>query len=84
MPRYHLHLYDRVGVSLDEEGLDLPDLDAARASAIDGIRSVASQDVLGGSLDLEGRIEIADAAGAILGIVPFSEAVEVHPPEEER
>jgi hypothetical protein len=84
MPRFHLHLYDRAGVSSDEEGLELADLDSARARAIDGIRSIASQEVRGGRLDLEGRIEIADEAGTVLGTVRFPEAVEVRRPEDER
>jgi hypothetical protein len=84
MPLFHLHVYDRAGVACDEEGIDLPDLATARACAIDGIRSIASQDVRGGLLDLEGRVEIADDAGTVLGIVRFPEAVEVRPPEDER
>lgn len=82
MPRYHLHIYDRGGVSCDEEGVDLPDLDSARRSAIAGIRSIASEEVRAGRLDLVGRIEIVDAAGTVLGIVRYPEAVEVQPPED--
>lgn len=82
MPRYHLHLYDRAGGSCDEEGVELPDVESARACAIDGIRSIVSAEVRGGRLDLDGRVEIADGAGSVLGAVPFSEAVELWLPEE--
>jgi hypothetical protein len=81
MPRYHLHIYNRAGVSRDEEGLELPDLEAARESATEGIRSILSEEVRGGRFDLEGRVEIADGAGTVLEIVRFPEAVEVRPPE---
>ena len=84
MPRFHLHIYDRGGVSCDEEGLELPDLGSASAYAIDGIRSIASEDVRSGRLDLAGRIEIADDSGAILDTIRVAEAVEVLPPEDER
>jgi hypothetical protein len=82
MPRFHLHIYDRAGSARDEEGLELTDLDEARASAVDGIRSLASQEVRVGLLDLEGRVEIADEGGTVLGIVRFPEAVEIRPPAE--
>jgi hypothetical protein len=82
MPRYHLHIYHRAGVSCDEEGLDLPDLITATTYAIDGIRSIASEEVRGGRLDLDGRVDIADDSGTILDSVRVAEAVEVLPPEE--
>ncbi len=84
MPRFHLHIYNSGGTSCDEEGLELPDLDSARAYAIDGIRSLASEEVRAGRLDLAGRVEIADEAGTVLEVVGFPEAVEIRPPEEQR
>lgn len=84
MPRFHFHSHARDGVSCDEDGMELPDLESARACAIDGIRSIASEEVRSGRPDLEGRIEIVDDSGAILDTVRFPEAVEVLPPEEER
>lgn len=84
MPRYHLHIYNRAGLSCDEEGLDLPDLESARESAIDGIRSILSEEVRAGRFDLAGRVEIADGAATVLEIVRFAEAIEVQPPEDGR
>lgn len=84
MPRFHLHIYDRAGISRDEEGLELADLGSAREWAIDGIRSIVSEQVRAGRLDLEGRVEIADEAGTVLEIVRFPEAVEVRPPGEKQ
>lgn len=77
MPLYYLHIYNGSGFVEDSEGQELNDLDAARAEAVEGIRSVLASEVLKGSLDLRGRIEVVDGRGAVLAIVPFSEAVAV-------
>jgi len=68
------------GPVLFERGEEFPvfaDLDAARAAAIEGVRSLLSEEARQGQLDLSGKIEIADADGNILLIVPFREAVEL-------
>ena len=77
MPRYFLHVYNRIGHVPDEEGRDFDDLDAATEAALEGVRSVLAEEVRGGALDLDGRIEIADPSGHILRVVPFAEAVEM-------
>jgi hypothetical protein len=82
VPRFHLNIHDRGGLSYDEEGLELADLAAARSSAFDGIRSMASDDVRSGVLDLNGRVEITDEAGSILEIVRFLDAIELRLPED--
>lgn len=84
MPRFHLHIHDQGGLSCDEDGLELPDLAAARASALDGIRSIAGEEVRTGVLSLDGRVEIADGAGTILDVVRFVDAIELRLPEESR
>lgn len=75
MAVYHLHLSNGAGYAEDQEGQDLPDLESARAQAIDGIRSVISEEARRGMIDLTGLIEIADPDGNILLIVPFKEAI---------
>jgi len=77
MTRYYLHINNGGGYSEDTEGQELADLDAARAAAIEGVRSLLSEEARQGQLDLSGQIEIADAEGNILLILPFSEAVEL-------
>ena len=67
----------------DEEGQDLPDLGEVHASALAGIRSLLASEVDEGSLDLNGRLEITDAAGNPVRTVPFAEAVQVNPPGPE-
>ena len=76
MARYYLHINNGGGYSEDLEGQELPDLDAARAAAIEGVRSMLSE-ARQGQLDLSGKIEIADDGGNILLVVPFCDAVEL-------
>jgi len=84
MPLFFLHVYNRTGCSRDEEGLELPDLEAARAEAVGGIRSILQDEVAHGSIDFEGRIEIADESGQVLATVHFHDAVEVYEQGEAR
>ena len=77
MARFFLHISNGSGYAEDPEGQDLADLDEARRCAIDGIRSLLSEEARHGQLDLSGSIEIADGDGNILLIVPFSEAVDL-------
>lgn len=74
MPHYYLHQRNEIYVA-DEEGEDFADLAEAREKALIGARSILSEEVKQGSLDLRGVIEIADDSGAIVGIVPFQETV---------
>ena len=76
MPRYYFHVRDRDGdLSRDEEGQDLPNLDAARNEAISANREMLGERLLhGGSLNHR-QIEIADASGEILTIVAAGEVL---------
>ena len=67
MPRYYFHVRDEDGdISRDEEGQDLPDLEAARAEAVSTNREMLGERLLhGGSLNHR-RIEIADESGNVL------------------
>ena len=57
MPRYHLNLHNSVGCVPDEEGSEFRDIDAARSSAIESVRSILSDELSRGSLDMRGKIE---------------------------
>jgi len=78
MARFYLHIRNGGGYAEDFEGQDLADLAAARIAAIDGVRSVLSEEARQGELDLCGSIEIADGDVNILLVVPFKEAVHLH------
>ena len=77
MPHFYLHIRDGGGYDEDPEGQELADLDAARVAAIDGVRSVLSEEMRQGQVDLNGAIEIADGDGNILLIVHFRDAVQL-------
>jgi hypothetical protein len=76
MPHYYLHQRNEMYVR-DEEGEDFADLDEARKQAVIGARSILSEEVKAGSLDLRGVIEIADDSGIIVEVVPYRDAVKV-------
>ena len=76
MPRFHLNLYNDV-ISLDEEGVDLPDLEAARDAAILNIRDIMKDDLARGHITLGHRVEIVSDRGRILATVFFRDAVTV-------
>jgi hypothetical protein len=83
MARYYLNIRNGGGYVEDMEGQELPDLAAARLQAIEGVRSVLSEEARQGEIDLSGSIEIADQAGNILLILPFSDAVHLRLNEKE-
>ncbi len=76
MQQFFFHLYDDA-VALDEEGKQLPGLDAARECAIAEARHIACAEVLEGHLNLKHRIEVADETGNVLAKVHFQDAVHV-------
>jgi hypothetical protein len=80
VPRYYLNLFNSVGPLRDEEGHEYPDLESARQAALSSVRSILSEEVLKGRLDLKGRIEVSDGDGAICAIVPFAEAISLRLP----
>jgi hypothetical protein len=77
MSRFFLHIINRIGFAPDEEGIELDGLDAAVGRAIDGIRSILSDEAKAGRIDFNGRVEIADDAGRVLAVVPFADAFEL-------
>ena len=76
MARYFFNLVDGVRID-DEEGQELPDLDAARAEAVKSARSMMADAIWTGRLPLDEEIEIVDRHGHVLAIVAFTEAVHV-------
>ena len=75
MPRYHFRVHDEWGEAPDDQGTDLPDLDAARLHAIAGARSLMSHSVLAGILDFGARIDIEDGDGNVLTSICYRDAV---------
>jgi len=78
MPRFFFHLYDDT-VVLDEEGKELPSLEAARREAARNARHMACAEVLDRHLGLNHRIEVTDINDAPVTTVLFKDVVKLHP-----
>jgi hypothetical protein len=75
MQRYHFDIINGTGLVTDDEGRMLDGPDEAREEGIKGIRSIIAEDALQGRIDLAGRLEIRDAAGDMVMVISFEEAV---------
>ena len=76
MPLYFFQVFDDA-VTLDDEGAELADDDAAKAHAVKGARALAADSVLHGHLVRSHRIDIVDADRKAVGSVRFDEAVDL-------
>ena len=82
MPKFFLHVANSAGFAQDREGADYADLDGARREAVRSIRSILAEELKqGGTVDLRGRVEIADEGGMLIASVEFPSAVRVVEPE---
>ena len=88
MPRFFIHVRDALGTTRDEEGQDLPDLEAARREVFH-----AAKEYLGAKLaasdepsetDMDRVIAVADANGSVLLSMRFAEVADhlLHPRAE--
>jgi hypothetical protein len=77
MTRYHFNIRNGHGFTRDDEGVDLSSAMDAQVQAIRGARSLMSAEVLEGTLDLGGQIEITDERNDAVMTVRFSDAVHV-------
>jgi hypothetical protein len=69
MPRYFFNIRDGYDVDEDDEGVELPDIEAARAEAIATVKEL--RDELGSDVGTI-ELEITDEAGRRVLTVPFS------------
>ena len=77
MAQFYFIVHDNDGPPVDDEGLELPDTASARDQAIAGARSIMSDGILRGQLNLAGYIDIEDADRAHVGRVTFRSAVSI-------
>ncbi len=77
-PHYYFNVYND-DVTLDPEGCELADLEAAWAKAVIEVRALAAETVRHGHFFGHHRIEITDADRAPLASVRFDEAVVIKP-----
>ncbi|HEX8669028.1 MAG TPA: hypothetical protein VF727_11735 [Allosphingosinicella sp.] len=76
MPRFYFHVCNGDGFTPDEEGSELPDAETARAEAVRSARSLMSDELRDGFLNLSSFIEV-EAEGEHLFTVTFEEAVKI-------
>ena len=77
MARYFLHLYDRGSRIIDKEGVELPDMVAARAKSLHAARAIMASDVQDGRLDLDGRIDVHNVDQESVMRTPFGAAAKL-------
>jgi hypothetical protein len=77
MQRYFMHLRNGAGFLPDQEGVLAAGPDEIRRLAIVNIRSLLSEEVLAGKVNLRGQIEVADEGGATIMTVRFDHAVAI-------
>ena len=76
MPRFYRHMQHGDQFIEDPEGIELPDLDAARADALRGVRDLLSEAIRKGTDDLlEDAVIITDGSRRELMRIPFSEGL---------
>jgi hypothetical protein len=77
MPHYFFDLHNDVD-AIDHEGVELPDLKAAKAHALDEARTMiqaSTEDA--GKIDLNHHIDIRDDSGALVHVMRFEDAITV-------
>jgi len=77
MPRFFFPGRDGDALTQDPEGTEFPDLEAARAEAITGLRQLAADDLRQNLPASNRQIDIYDAAGQLLATVSARDAL--HP-----
>jgi hypothetical protein len=76
MPRFYCHIRQGEQLIEDPDGIERPDLDAARADALEGIRDLLAEAMKQGADDLlDDAILITDEAGRELMTIPFMEGL---------
>lgn len=77
MPRFHFHVHNSVEAP-DLEGIELPDLQTAIASAVVGVRALMSDEIrIKGAICLSHSIEITDANGLQLHVTRYGDGVKI-------
>jgi hypothetical protein len=75
MPIFYFNVRDRGSITSDSAGVDLRDIDDARACALSFVRKILEWKIEHGETVMDQVFEISDRAGALLAVVPFQEAI---------
>jgi hypothetical protein len=75
MPRYYFHIRDAEGMSRDEEGTELPNLDSARREARASARDLIVDSMKSRKI-VEGQtLEIMDSLGRLIETMSVKDAL---------
>jgi hypothetical protein len=72
MHRFYFHIRSGEEVIIDQEGMDLPDVNAARLEALAAARHILADAIKSGKVDTPEAFVIADSNGSELETVPFA------------
>jgi hypothetical protein len=75
MGRFYFHLKDGDDLTLDEEGSELPGIDAARKEALRTAREMLSEAIKQGAEKVWEALVIADASGRTIEVLPLAAAL---------
>lgn len=78
VPRFYFNVYND-DVTMDDEGIELPDAHAARDRALEEARNLAAHSVQQGHLVFHHRIEVLHEQRSPVASVRFDEAVQLRP-----
>jgi hypothetical protein len=76
VPRYFFNVYDDI-IAQDDEGMELPNLAAARLNAIRGARDIIAEQVRHGHFALSHWIDVKDEQGETVLTLTFRDAVDI-------
>jgi hypothetical protein len=80
MPRYYFHLRHTDTLVSDDDGQELADVQAARIAALEIADDLLNEYAFSGVTDDPGRqIEVADASGQTVVIVPVERVANAEP-----
>ncbi len=84
MPRYFVNLTDDCSFLADSEGLEFPDIEAARRHAVGEARLLVGNEGRGSEEWAGWRIEVTNEADRIVLTIPMSEASQSQESVEQR
>ena len=77
MARYYIDLHNDVD-AIDEEGMEFPDLEAAKTTMLAEARQMIQASVAeNGRIDLRHHLDLRDHSGAIIYVLHFKDAVTI-------
>jgi len=77
MPRYYFHIRAHGEVEYDTDGLELPDLYAARRAAIAAARDMVVEAVVGNNVIDQRTIEVVSQSGELVATVPLQSVINI-------